>query len=89
LPAHGRSVEINVMIRRFRCATPICPRKIFTERLGESIAAPFARRTARLENVVHRLGLALGGRPGHSLAEGLAIPVSKNTLLQTVRTNVL
>jgi transposase len=85
LPAHGRSVEINVMVRRFRCATPICPRKIFAERLGESIAVPFARRTARLESVVHRLGLALGGRPGHSLAERLAIPVSKDTLLRTVR----
>jgi transposase len=85
LPAHGRSVEINVMVRRFRCATPICPRKIFAERLGESIAVPFARRTARLESVVHRLGLALGGRPGHSLAERLAIPVSKDTLLRSVR----
>ena len=38
-----------------------------------------------MESVVHRLGLALGGRPGHSLAERLAIPVSKDTLLRTVR----
>jgi transposase len=85
LPAHGRTVEIKLTVRRFRCVGSICPQKIFAERLGESIAVPFARRTARMESVVHRLGLALGGRPGHSLAERLAIPVSKDTLLRTVR----
>lgn len=38
-----------------------------------------------MESVVHRLGLVLGGRPGHDLAQRLAIPVSKDTLLRTVR----
>lgn len=85
LPAHGRTVEIKLLVRRFRCARSICPQKIFAERLDASIAMPFARRTARMDSVVHRLGLALGGRPGHSLAERLAIPVSKDTLLRTVR----
>ena len=85
LPAQGRSVEIKLSVRRFRCAQSTCPRKIFVERLDMSIAVPFARRTARMENVVHRLGLALGGRPGHNLAEKLAILVSKDTLLRTVR----
>jgi len=85
LPAHGRPVEIMVMVRRFRCSRPSCPRTIFAERLDKSIAVASARRTARMESVVHRLGLALGGRPGHSLAERLAIPVSKDTLLRTVR----
>jgi transposase len=85
LPAHGRSVEILVTVRRFRCSRRSCPRAIFAERLDESIAVPFARRTARMENVVYRLGLALGGRPGHNLAERLAIPVSKDTLLRSIR----
>lgn len=39
----------------------------------------------RMDGIVHRLGLALGGRPGHNLASRLAIPVSKDTLLRTVR----
>lgn len=85
LPAHGRAVEIKVVVRRFRCRRPLCPRQIFAEQLGESIAMPFARRTSRMESVVHRLGLVLGGRPGHNLAERLAIPVSRDTLLRTVR----
>lgn len=61
LPAQGRSVEIKLTVRRFRCAQSTCPRKIFVERLDMNIAVPFARRTARMENIVHRLGLALGG----------------------------
>jgi hypothetical protein len=84
LPAHGRSVDM-VVVRRFRCARLNCPKRIFAERLDKSIAVPFARRTSRMENIVYRLGLALGGRPGHSLAERLAIPVSKDTLLRSTR----
>ena len=43
------------------------------------------RRTARLDGVVHHLGLALGGRPGASLAKRLMLPVSNDTLLRVVR----
>lgn len=85
LPAHGRSVEIEIVVRRFRCAGAACRQRIFAERLDAAIAVPFGRRTARMDGVVHRLGLALGGRPGHALAQRLAIPVSKDTLLRTVR----
>ena len=85
LPAHGRIVEINVETRRFRCVGAACRRRIFVQRLGDAVALPSARRTARMDSIVHRLGLALGGRPGHNLAIRLAIPVSKDTLLRTVR----
>jgi len=85
LPAHGRIVEINVETRRFRCVGTGCRRRIFVQRLGDAVALPSARRTMRMDGIVHRLGLALGGRPGHNLASRLAIPVSKDTLLRTVR----
>jgi transposase len=58
---------------------------IFAERFGDDIVAPYARRTARLQTIVHHLGLALGGRPGQGLARRLLMPVSKDTLLRTVR----
>jgi hypothetical protein len=38
-------------------------RRIFTERFGADVLAPWARRTARLDHIVHHLALALGGRP--------------------------
>ena len=85
LPAHGRRVFIHVRVRRFRCLEPRCIRKIFAERLAGSITRPFARRTERLEDIVRHLGLALGGRPGSSMARRLLLPVSKDTLLRVVR----
>ena len=84
-PAHGRVVRLRVRVRRFRCAESGCPQRIFAERLDPSAAAPYARRTARLDDIVHHLGVALGGRPGQRTARRLLTPVSKDTLLRMVR----
>ena len=84
-PAHGRVVRLRVRVRRFRCAESGCPQRIFAERLDPSAAAPYARRTARLHDIVHHLGVALGGRPGQRTARRLLTPVSKDTLLRMVR----
>jgi transposase len=70
VPCSGRVMRIGVTVRRFRCTVAACPARIFAERLGDGIAAPFARRTARLERLAHHLALALGGRPGAGLAAG-------------------
>jgi transposase len=86
LPAHGRCVRIALTVLRFRCGNDFCPSVIFAEQFGDDIVAPFGRRTARLQTIVHHLGLALGGRPGQGLARLLLMPVSKDTLLRTVRT---
>ena len=85
LPSHGRPVRITLAARRFRCTTSGCGKRIFVERFPQEVAAAFARRTSRLDSIVHHLGLALGGRPAASLARRLLIPVSKDTLLRTVR----
>jgi len=85
LPSHGQMVRIRVSTRRFRCVLATCRQRIFTERLAATAARPFARRTSRLEGIVHHLGLALGGRPGQSFARRLLLPVSKDTLLRVVR----
>ena len=85
LPSHGQAVRIRVSTRRFRCVLASCRQRIFTERLAATAARPFARRTSRLEGIVHHLGLALGGRPGQSFARRLLLPVSKDTLLRVVR----
>ena len=81
LPSQGRAVHLRIQIGRFRCVTVSCPRRIFGELLAESIAPRVARRTARLENVVHHLGQArrptrrksgaptdAPGQPGHAVA---------------------
>ncbi len=76
---------VSVCARRFRCVLADCRQQIFAERLETMVGGPFARRTARLEGIVHHLGLALGGRPGQSFARRLLLPVSNDTLLRVVR----
>ena len=85
LPSHGRAVHLRIQVRRFRCAAIECPRQIFGEPLANDIAPRAARRTARLEGVVHHLGIAFGGRPAARLARRLMLPVSRDTLLRVLR----
>lgn len=85
LPVAGRRVVIDIRVRRFRCIGPDCRTKIFAERLGPDLAVAYGRRTARLDCIVHHLGLALGGRPAASFARRLMVPASRDTMLRTVR----
>jgi transposase len=73
------------MARRFRCDAVLCGRQIFVERFAGDVLGPSARRTGRLDCIVHHLGLALGGRPAASFARRLMLPVSNDTLLRVVR----
>jgi hypothetical protein len=88
LPSQGKLVRLKVLARRFRCLLADCHQRIFVKRLEVAVARPFARRTARLEGLVHHLGLALRWRPGQSFARRLLLPVRKDTLLRVVRRHV-
>ena len=85
LPIAGRRAVLMLQARRFRCVAVLCERRIFTERFDDNILKPWARRTAQLDQIVHCLALALGGRPAASFALRLSIPVSNDTLLRAVR----
>ncbi len=85
LPCAGRRVRLQLLVRRFLCGVPSCPRQVFAERFGSAVLAERTRRTGRLEQIVHHLGLALGGRPGAGFAQRLMLPVSNDTLLRVVR----
>ena len=83
LPWQGRNVLVEVWVRRLRCGQDGCAHRIFAERLPA--ADPYAQRTARLGNLQHHIGLALGGKAGARLAERIGTPVSGATLLRLVR----
>jgi transposase len=85
LPLGCRRVELQVVVQRFWCDTAACGRKIFAERFPDGVLPAFVRRSSRLEQIVHHVGLALGGRPGAGLAQRLMLPVSRDTLLRVVR----
>ena len=57
---------------------------IFTERVP-GLAAPFARRTARLAEIVRLLGHSADGRPSERLMRQLGMPVSDTTILAGLR----
>ncbi|MGK9055553.1 transposase family protein [Neorhizobium petrolearium] len=85
LPCAGGGIELHLTVRRFVCSAGNCRQKIFAERFGGDVIRPMARRTARLDCLVHHLALALGGRPAARFADRLGFPVSNDTLLRTVR----
>ncbi len=84
LPMQGKSVLIQLRVRRFFCNAPACPRRIFAERIPE-LARVYARTTLRLFQAHAQIGLALGGEPGSRLAKQLAMPTSPDTLLRRAK----
>ena len=54
------------------------------ERLPDT-AAPAARRTRRVAELLRLLGHTAGGRPGKLLAARLAVPASDNTILRHLK----
>lgn len=84
LPWQGRVGQLDLQVRRFRCATPECPRRIFAECLPD-ISLPRVRRTVRLTAAQRRIALSTGGEAGARLAGRLGMPVSEDTLLRLIR----
>jgi transposase len=84
LPWGGRSVRLSLLVRRFRCSAPQCPRRIFAERLA-CVVEPYARKTTRLHEILRLVGFALGGEGGARLLWRLGMGASPSTLLRCVR----
>jgi transposase len=84
LPWEGVAVKLILSARKFFCLNPDCRRRIFCERLP-GLAAPYARKTLRLNELLRRLGVALGGRPGARMAFGMGMKIGRDALLAQVR----
>jgi transposase len=84
LPWGAYVVRVQLRVRKFFCDHPACPRQIFTERLP-TVAAPWARRTLRLAQLLLAYGLALGGEAGARLVARLGLRTSPDTLLRLVQ----
>ena len=88
LSAQGAPVIIQARLGRWRCRNRQCDRRIFTERVP-GLAAPFARRTARLAEIVRLLGHSAGGRPSERLMRRLGMPVSDTTILAGLKQHAM
>jgi transposase len=83
VPCAGRHVQLILRVRKFRCDTVSCPRKIFAERLGPFIEA-WARKTTRLREQIVAIGLSTCGEVGTRLASRLGIATSPTTILRRI-----
>lgn len=83
MPCVGRSLHLQISVRRFFCDNPECGRRTFAERLP-GVVKRFARRTDRLAELQGQIGLALGGEAGSRHAARLGVPVSPDTLLRLI-----
>ena len=84
LPWGPYTVCVQLRVRKFFCDQPACPRAIFTERVP-TVAAPWARRTRRLAQLLLAYGLALGGEAGARLVVRLGLRPSPDALLRLVQ----
>ena len=84
LPWASCAVRLVLHVRKFFCKNPSCAQRIFVERVPQ-VVAPDARRTTRLQVVIHAVALALGGEAGARLLAVLRIRLSPATLLNTIR----
>jgi transposase len=84
LPISGHTVVLLLQIRRFRCLTPSCPRRLFAERVP-ALVAPHARRSHGLRQALEEIAFTAGGEGGSRLAHQLGMPTSPDTLLRLIR----
>ena len=84
LPAAGLTVRLLLEVRRFYCATPSCPRRLFCERLPR-LTRSYGRRTDRAQTLLYALAQTLGGEAGSRLALQMGLFISPDSLLRRIR----
>ena len=67
LPVKGTPLLLDLRLGRWRCLNEQCRRKTFVERVP-SVAAPMARRTVRVAEIVRLFGHAAGGLTERKIA---------------------
>jgi len=84
LPWEGIPVRISLQARKFFCGECDCRRRIFTERLPNTVLR-YARRTRRSTEALDWITLALGGAAGSRLAHRMGLLAHGSTLLRQLR----
>ncbi|MFI9809931.1 ISL3 family transposase [Streptomyces sp. NPDC052301] len=83
VPSAGRSVVLQLKVRRFACGNSECARRTFVEQIP-GLMHRHGQRTERLRATLASVGLALAGRAGARLSSALGVCVSRSTVLRLV-----
>lgn len=84
LPVSTQRVQLRLLVRRFFCDQPACPRRTFAEGLHELLPRK-AQRTTRRTATLHDIGAEVGGTGGAALAGRLRIRTSPDTIVRILR----
>jgi len=85
VPSRGCRVVVDLTVRRFRCANPVCPRQTFAEPFAAMLPTE-ARRTAGVTAYLRAVAQVAGGEAGARLATAAGVTTSPDTLLRLERT---
>ncbi|MFI5759200.1 ISL3 family transposase [Streptomyces sp. NPDC051569] len=83
MPSGGRSVVLQLRVRRFVCWNSGCARRTFVEQIP-GLTRRHGQRTERQRSTLAAVGLALAGRAGARIARVLGLSVSRSTVLRLV-----
>ncbi|MEE4597397.1 ISL3 family transposase [Streptomyces sp. DSM 41524] len=83
VPSGGRSVVLQLRVRRFTCGNSGCARLTFVEQIP-GLTRRHSQRTEQLRSTLAAVGLALAGRAGARIARVLGVSVSRSTVLRLV-----
>lgn len=84
LPCLGRTVHLQLCVRRFRCRENTCPRQVFCERLP-GIAKRSARMTQRLAATLQESALQGGASVSRRIGRAWGMQRSRTTYLRVMR----
>ena len=87
LPAQVAPVAVKLRLQRWQCRNEACTHRTFTTQLPE-VAAPRARRTERVTEIIYLLGHGVGGRPGERLIKRIGMRTSDDTILRCLKRRV-
>ncbi|MEV0322536.1 ISL3 family transposase [Streptomyces sp. NPDC050658] len=79
-PAGGRQMVIRLLVRRFRCDQPLCPRRTFVEQVW-GLSERRKRSTLPMRDLLRAIAVELGGRPGQRLCHKLLLAGRRSLLL--------
>ncbi|MFF4139758.1 transposase family protein, partial [Streptomyces mirabilis] len=83
VPSAGRSVVLQLRVRRFTCRNAECGRHTFVEQIP-GLTRKHGQRTERSRSTLAAIGLALAGRAGARLTHVVGVPISRSTVLRLV-----
>lgn len=82
-PINGKAVMLLLHVRKFYCQEPMCPRRVFAERLPQ-LTVPHGQSSTGLRSLLYALVDESGGAGGARIAAEMGLQTTSRTLLRVL-----